>query len=590
MDLSALHHEAESNYSYAIKEKIVKIILKTKRDDNIKNIYLLYNSKYLFKKERYLVEIKNKISTKYHDYYYIYLKVEDVRIGYIFKIIDNDNNFYYYSENNILVNEEYEFDKCDFDYFQLPYINKIDIVKTNKKFNNRIFYQIFVDRFYDGEKEDNRVINDKINVLWGENDKITSNTFAGGNLKGITKKLDYLKEELGIDAIYLTPIFESYSNHKYETYDYYKIAKDFGDETTLKGLIKEAHKRDILIILDGVFNHIAYYSPIFEDVIKNGKQSKYYSWFIIHNNDEKIDLDNVNYETFGFAKYMPKLNLSNKEVEEYVINICKHYLKEYKIDGYRLDVADEIAHTFFKKLRFALKKEDENIFLINENWHNAHLSLDDYSEFDSVMNYPFTSALIDLLGFKRINEEEFVNRINTLLVRYKDASLHNSLNLVSSHDKARFINDCNKNENLALIGYSLLFLYPGIPMIYYGDEIGMDGNNDPDCRKMFIWDETKRDKVRFIFIKSLIDIHKKLDLNNEDYSFKLVYLKEYKLLKVTIYNKFNNNEIIINELINLNNEDINISSLLDDNKKILLSSSFDINEKLIKKEGLVIYK
>ena len=590
MEISALNHECESNYSYPIKENIIKITLKTKKDDDIKNIYLLYNSKYLFKKERYLVEIKNKISTKYNDYYYIYLKVEDVRIGYIFKLLDNNDNFYYYSENNILVNEEYDFDKCDFDYFQLPYINKIDIVKVNKKFNDRIFYQIFVDRFFDGEKEEGKGINDKINIIWGDNDKILRDTFAGGNLKGIIKKLDYLKDELGISAIYLTPIFESYSNHKYETYDYYKIAKDFGDETTFKELIEEAHKRDILIILDGVFNHVAYYSPIFKDVIEKGKKSKYYQWFIIHNNDDQIDLENVNYETFGFAKYMPKLNLSNKEVEEYVINICKYYLKNYKVDGYRMDVADEIAHTFFKKLRFELKKEDENVFLINENWHNAHLSLDDGSEFDSVMNYPFTSVLIDLLGYKRIDEVEFIYRINELLVRYKDASLHNALNLVSSHDKARFINDCKMNENLALIGYSLLFLYIGIPMIYYGDEIGLDGNNDPDCRKMFIWGKNKRNKNRFIFIKSLIDIHKTLDLNNEDYSFKIDYLKEYKLLKVFIYNKFNDKEIIINELINLSNEDKNISSLLNENNSLLLSSNYEIKEKIIKKEGLVIYK
>ncbi len=590
MEISALNHECESNYSYPIKENIIKITLKTKKDDDIKNIYLLYNSKYLFKKERYLVEIKNKISTKYNDYYYIYLKVEDVRIGYIFKLLDNNDNFYYYSENNILVNEEYDFDKCDFDYFQLPYINKIDIVKVNKKFNNRIFYQIFVDRFFDGEKEEGKGINDKINIIWGDNDKILKDTFAGGNLKGIIKKLDYLKDELGISAIYLTPIFESYSNHKYETYDYYKIATDFGDETSFKELIEEAHKRDILIILDGVFNHVAYYSPIFKDVIEKGKKSKYYSWFIIHNNDDQIDLKNVNYETFGFAKYMPKLNLSNKEVEEYVINICKYYLKNYKVDGYRMDVADEIAHTFFKKLRFELKKEDENVFLINENWHNAHLSLDDGSEFDSVMNYPFTSVLIDLLGYKRIDEVEFIYRINELLVRYKDASLHNALNLVSSHDKARFINDCKMNENLALIGYSLLFLYTGTPMVYYGDEIGLDGNNDPDCRKMFIWDKNKRNKNRFIFIKSLIDIHKTLDLNNEDYSFKMDYLNEYKLLKVFIYNKFSDKEIIINELINLSNEDINIYSLLNENNSLLLSSNYEIKEKIIKKEGLVIYK
>ncbi len=581
MEFSALYHSCESNYCYATKNHEVKLILRTKKDDDIKRIFVVYNTKYLFLKEQKEVEMKEKLQTAFNDFYFIYLPLEDVRLGYVFKIVTNDDKTYYFSENRV-IDYKPDFIEYNLDYFQLPYINFNDVVCVNKKFSSRVFYQIFVDRFFNGEEKQ---INGKINVVWGENDNIKSDTFAGGNLKGITKKLDYLKD-LGIDTIYLTPIFESRSNHKYETYDYYKIAKDFGDETTFKELVEEAHKRDILIVLDGVFNHIAFYSPIFEDVIKNGKNSKYYSWFIVHNDEETIDIENKNYESFGFARYMPKLNLSVKEVQDYVIDICKHYLINYHIDGYRLDVGDEISHTFFKRLKYELKEIDENIFLISENWHDGHATIDDGCECDSLMNYPFTSAVLDLLGHQRIDEKEFVNRINLLLVRYKDASLHNMLNLLDSHDKPRFINEVNFDEAKALIGYSLLFLYPGIPMVYYGTEIGLDGNNDPDCRKMFIWDETKWDKVRFIFIKSFIELHKKLDINNENNEFNINYLSDLNILKVIVNNKYTK-EVVINELINLKNDEIDISSFSKD-KEVLLANNY--KEFKLNKNGFIIYR
>ena len=578
MDFSSLYHRNESIYSYATSEKELKITLRTKHNDDIKKVFVLYNSKYKLLDEQKEVEISSKLETKYFDFYYIYLKVDDVRVGYIFKIITNDNKQYFYSEGRLISEGSYDFEKAHYDYFQLPYINSSDIVRVNSKFKNRCFYQIFVDRFFDGEA---KPINDKINVKWGENDKINRLTFAGGNLKGITKKLDYLKE-LGINALYLTPIFESYSNHKYETYDYYKIAKDFGDETTFKELVEEAHKRDILIVLDGVFNHVAFYNPMFEDVVKNGKASKYYSWFMIHNNDDKADLDKVNFESFGFGKFMPKLNLNNLDAINYVIGICKYYLSNYHIDGYRMDVSDEIPHKFWKKLRFELEKIDPNIFLIGENWHDGHAFVDDGSEFDSLMNYPFTSSVLDFLAYKEINEEEFVSRINMLKVKYKDASNHNMINLLDSHDTARFINLSSFNEDRTLIAFSLLYLYTGIPMIYYGDEIGIDGNNDPDCRKMFIWDESKWNKKRFNSIKTLINIHKTYNLN--DYDFNIEY--SFKLLKVTIYDR-NNDKVILNELINTCYDEVDVSMYLS-SKKVLLQNHLESN--ILKRDGFVIYE
>lgn len=578
MDFSSLYHRNESIYSYATDLKELKITLRTKHNDDIKKVFLIYNSKYKILSEQKEIEITSKLETKYFDFYYIYLTVDDVRVGYIFKIITNNDKVYYYSEGKLISEGTYNFDNAGYDYFQLPYINSSDIVRVNSKFKNRCFYQIFVDRFFNGEEN---VVNNKINIRWGCNDLIDRLCFAGGNLKGITKKLDYL-QKLGVNALYLTPIFESYSNHKYETYDYYKIAKDFGDETTFKELVEEAHKRDILIVLDGVFNHVAFYNPMFEDVVENGKNSKYYYWFMIHNNDDKVDLDKVNFESFGFGKFMPKLNLNNEEVINYVIDVCKHYLINYHIDAYRMDVSDEIPHKFWKKLKFELEKIDPSIFLIGENWHDGHAFVEDGSEFDSLMNYPFTSCVLDLLAYQEINEEEFVSRINMLKIKYKDAVNHNMVNLLDSHDTARFINLASFNEDRTLIAFSLLYLYTGIPMIFYGDETGLDGYNDPDCRKMFKRNEDTWDKKRFNIIKSLIDIHKTYRLN--EYEFKIEYV--LNLLKVTIYNRYTS-ETILNELINTKLDEVDVSSYLL-NKEELLQNNLESH--ILKRDGFVIYK
>ena len=517
-----------------------------------------------------------KISTAYHDYYYLYLPVIDVRVGYIFKLVSKEGKTVFLSENRIF-EDKFDFHKAHYEYFQIAYINENDIVKVNPKFQDRTFYQIFVDRFFIGGEPTNK----KINVKWGENEHIDRMTFAGGNLKGITAKLDYLKE-LGINALYLTPIFEAYSNHKYETYDYFKIAEDFGDETTFQELVEEAHKRDILIVLDGVFNHIAFYSPLFQDVVKNGKESPYFSWFILHNQAEKVDLEHVNYESFGFGKFMPKLNMNNKAAQEYIISVCKHYVEKYHVDGYRLDVADEVAHDFWKALRRELLKVDPNLFLIAEDWHDSYAFLHDQSEFDSVMNYPFTSALLDLLALSDINENQFVDRLNLLKVKYKDATNHNVLNLIDSHDKARFINESGFNENRTRIAFSLLYLYPGIPMLYYGDEIGLTGFYDPDCRKMFTWDENTWNKERFSFIKNLIFLHKQYNLNH--YEFTLSFHDD--LLFYTLHPRDEEENILLTEVINLR-KDKDIAKIIQ-NKTILLSNNME--KHCLKQDGFVIFR
>lgn len=576
MDFSALYHRNESLYSYPVDPHTMKITLRTKKDDDIAKVYLLYECKYFILDKHKEIEITKKISTKYHDFYYIYLNTDDVRLGYVFKIITKDGKTYFYSENKI-IEGDYDFKACHYDYFQMPYINPVDVLTVNPKFKDRIFYQIFVDRFCDGE---DHPINKKVNVKWGDNSNITRMTYAGGNLKGITKHLDHL-EDLGVNALYLTPIFEAVSNHKYETYDYYKIAEDFGNEEDLHALIKKAHEKDILIVLDGVFNHVAYYCPMFVDAVKNGKKSPYFDWFIFHNYDTAKNTDELTYESFGIGKYMPKLNLSNPDAQEYVIKICEHYLKNYHIDGYRMDVADEVPHAFWRKLRERLLAIKPDIFLISENWHDGHAFLDHQDEFDSIMNYPFTAAVLDFLANKTQNAQDYADRVTLLQMKYKDQVNHNVMNLIDSHDKARFITECGLDEDKTLLAFSFLFMYPGIPMVYYGDEIGLTGDQDPDCRKMFIWDKATWNMDRYHMIQSLIKLHKDYHINDLDFEIKY----EDGCLKITLKNH-KTEEPVLHELVPTE-KDINVKDLLK-NKNILISHN--LKDEVLTKYGFVIYR
>lgn len=541
MDCSSLRHCCESIYSHPIDSNTIQIRLQTKKDDDIKYVDLLFNNKYLFHMGVESLRINKSFCDEYFDYYVINKRLDDTRFAYIFKITLTNDDVFYFSEAG--VEKQYDVKKGFYSFFQVPYINKNDVIYKNKKWINRVFYQIFVDRFN----------NASLDGQWQKNSNETN--LAGGNLKGIISELPYIKN-LGVDAIYLTPIFESNTNHKYDTLDYYSISKDFGDDDDFKKLIDEIHSNDMVIVLDGVFNHISDKHPFFIDVIKNGKASKYFDWFFIK--DDQVDTESVNYATFAMCKDMPRLNLNNKEVQQYIIQVATYYVKKYHIDGFRLDVSDEIPHQFWIEFKKALKEIDENIFLIGENWHNAHAYLNSGYEFDSIMNYSITKSLIDFIALENIDVETFKNRIISNLMRYKHNVNYHLLNLVSSHDILRFYSECNDIDKL-ILAYAFTFMYIGIPCIYYGDEIGLQSvNNNPYFRTCFDWNKDNWDKKILEYIKDLARIHKKYFVNEEDC---LVCNQDNLLIvkrgKLTLY-------------INMNKDDIQITN----NNNILLANNF----------------
>ncbi len=565
MDFSSLKHKNDSIYSFPISSDEIEIRLLTKANDDIKKVELIYNDKYLFHSGIKSVEMHKICSDGIYDYYIKQMKLVDKRFAYVFKITTLDDQEYYFSESGI--SDTYDISKGFYDFFQVPFINSLDVVHINQKMQNRVFYQIFIDRFY----KDTSNENPRVNLKWGE--EVNSLSIAGGTIKGIKQKLNYLVN-LGINGLYLTPIFKSNSNHKYDTIDYYQISEDFGNSLEVHQLIKGAHENDIIVLLDGVFNHVSSDFEYFQDVIKFGKLSKYYNWFFI--NDDFIDLEKINYETFAHCKYLPRLNLNNKEVQDYVIDICKHYINEYQVDGYRLDVSDEIPHAFWIRLKAELLNIKPDIILLGENWHNAHSFLNSGLEFDSIMNYSFTKNVLDFVAYQTIDAMTFKNRLISNLFRYKTSVNYNLLNLLSSHDIDRFLEECHSNVERYLIGYAILFNYIGVPCIYYGDEIGIKGGYDPYNRACFIWYENKWDVKINKTIKELIKIHKNEKINELSISL------EVKNDILYLYRHDENKEITLIVNLSNHNENIHIDGVE------LLSQNYIDNQ--LHPEGFVIIK
>lgn len=476
MNKYAMQHIVDSAYCFPISEKEIVLRLRTAKDD-IKSAQIIYESKYVFGQSQKRAEMEKAYTSDLYDYYVIHLVLEDTRLAYVFYLNDGEKN-YFFSEDGIT--ESYDYTVGFYNFFQYPYINTNDIMPSVEWMKNISFYQIFVDRFCKGnEKKDCSYINCK----WG--DIPTPSTFAGGDLQGIIEKLDYIKE-LGCTALYLTPIFQSISNHKYDIGDYYKVDEHFGSKEDLHNLVEEAHKRGMRIVLDAVFNHCSEQLVQFRQVLEKGKQSEYFDWFVIKG--DKPDPKEHNYETFAECTYMPKFNTANPEVQKFLIDIGCHYITEYDIDGWRLDVSDEVSHDFWRQFRKAIKACKSDAVIIGENWHDAYSNLRG-EQYDSIMNYAFTKACLDFFAKESMNAKEFAYKLNSLLMRNTDIVNGMMLNLLDSHDTHRFYSEVKENKLKMKEALCLLYLFPGVPCIFYGTEILIPGGYDPDCRRCMDWEK-----------------------------------------------------------------------------------------------------
>ena len=361
-----------------------------------------------------------------------------------------------------------------------------------------VFYQIFPERFWNGDPA-----NDPENTEpWGSTP--TRENYLGGDLQGIIDKLDYL-EDLGVRSP-LTPIFKHHRTTnmiRWLLSDRPFLWYQCGSEKIGPTLPRERNK----VILDGVFNHCGYFFPPFQDLLTNGVHSRYKDWFLYDR--LPLDPENLNYETTGYYRWMPKLRLSNPEVRAYIFEIARFWMTEAQIDGWRLDVADEADYTFWQEFRRVVKAINPQCFILAETWReNREMLRGD--QMDSVMNYLFRDAVVDFFAKKQITPHQFDARINRFLGVYPTTAHLSLYNLLGSHDTPRFLTLCQEDHRVLKAASAFQLCFPGIAGIYYGDEIGLTGENDPDCRKCMDWAPSSAKRELYAWHQRLIALRKKL--------------------------------------------------------------------------------
>ncbi|MDE6846148.1 MAG: glycoside hydrolase family 13 protein [Lachnospiraceae bacterium] len=495
MEYAAIRHFADKRYCYAIAKGRFLIRLETKKGDAEK-VILHVQDKYLRIQHvdtRREYAMKIAYSDNYIDYYEVMIDIDVVCLRYFFEIKDVSGKKVYYGNHNFYDESITDIDRM-FDCPQSP--REEEIFEMPDWARNKVVYQIFPSRFASDQ--------DIPEEIWYQA-PIDHKADLKGSLRGIINHLDYIKE-MGIDIIYMTPIFSSNSSHKYNIDDYYNIDPSFGTKEDLKELVDKAHKLGMYVILDGVFNHTAIDFFAFRDIREKKEQSKYLNWYYIKDFPLVIEWGKKpNYKTFSYAAFMPKLNLQNKETADYIINVASYWIKECDIDGWRLDVADEVNHAFWKRFRREIKAVKKDVMIIGEIWHFASDFLEG-DEWDSIMNYQFYYAVFDLVVLEKLTASSFVGNLN-----FMRGSLHKELegflwNFIDSHDTARFLYSVGHDIKRLKLAAALQLLLPGMPMIYYGDETALDGGPDPDCRRGMLWDESRQNAEIRDYYKNLIRI------------------------------------------------------------------------------------
>ena len=497
MEYSAIFHDMDKRFCYAIDKDLFVIRVQVKKDD-MKEVILHYEDKYIpieRKDTRMTLPMKKVATSQFHDYYEAQLQMHLICLRYFFEFTDMQGEKVYYGN--------YEFDKeCITNrdrMFDCPQnLREEEMFEVPQWAANKVVYQIFPSRFATTQPVDKE--------LWYKA-PITPMDDLHGNLRGIIEHLDYIKD-LGIDVVYLTPIFKSNSCHKYDTIDYYQVDPSFGTTEDLKELVQKSHERGMKVVLDAVYNHTGREFFAFQDILEKGEKSKYLDWYFIDELPPRGEWGEIpNFKCFGYYGGMPKLNLKNPEVEKYITDVACYWIKECDIDGWRLDVGDEISHFFWKNFRKAIKAVKKDMLIIGEIWHYAGDFLEG-DEWDTVMNYPFYLNLIDLLADEKINVSQFVQNLGYLKGRLNKKCYPLMWNLIDSHDTARFLHLCHDNKKKQHLAAAFQLLLPGMPMVYYGDEYAMPGANDPDCRRGMYWDEEYQDKEMYNWYKKLMQIRK----------------------------------------------------------------------------------
>ncbi|KJU73251.1 neopullulanase [Pediococcus damnosus LMG 28219] len=520
MNFAAIYHRPESEMAFLDDPQTMHIRLRTAKGD-IKTVQLLHGDPYSLrslasiKPPFYMTPtpMKKILSDDLYDYWQIAVTEPKKRLAYAFDITSVDGIRTVYTDRGYIQPDDHGALEDLNTYFRMPFFQEIDMFHSSEWVKNTVWYQIFPERFANGDRSNDPIGTKK----WNASDHPGRQDFYGGDLQGVLDHLDHL-QKLGVNGIYFNPLFKAPSNHKYDTEDYYQIDPHFGNAALFKEVVTQAHQRGIHVMLDAVFNHIGDKSLQWQDVLKNGQRSKYAGWFHINKFPATYTptknfefTSDATYDTFDYTPHMPKLNTANPAVQEYLLGIAKYWIKEFDIDAWRLDVANEIDHHFWKRFHKETTALKPDFYILGEIWHTSQAWLNG-DEFSGVMNYSYTGTILDHFINHRISAEQMIDHLSNQLMKYRDQTNQMMFNVLDSHDTARIMTQARGNRDLVKETFAFTFLQPGTPSIYYGTEYGMDGDNDPDCRKPMNWVPDDDGQDMFTFFKKLVALRR----NNAD--------------------------------------------------------------------------
>ncbi|MGI9255814.1 MAG: glycoside hydrolase family 13 protein [Salinispira sp.] len=441
----------------------------------------------------------------HHDWFEIDISLPHSRYAYYF-VLETSSGSFQYGEFGLTRNGDTGMygERC----FHYQHLSETDIFLPPAWVSNSVFYLIFPDRFR--------------GTNWDVLD-VSSHDVAnwGGTLRGVINSLEYIRE-LGVSALYFTPIFTAGSYHRYDTTDYYKVDPMLGTNEDLREMIERAHALNIRVVLDAVFNHCGSDFPPFQDVLTRGKESPYADWF--HINTFPIEFEKrtktleecgwegwleheegaraLEYEAFAFTPFMPRMRTGNPEVQNYFINVVRYWMRECDIDGWRLDVADEVSPDFWRAFRRAVKEKNPNAYIVGEVWYDSRFWLDG-TQFDAVMNYPVKNACMNFFVSKTLSASDMRESLSDALMRYSWPVNVAMMNLIESHDTDRFLTAAGGDRDTLLLAYAFIMMFPGTPMLYYGTEVGMIGKLPHGNRLPMNWDENSWDQEILSGMKEL---------------------------------------------------------------------------------------
>lgn len=584
MELSAVIHRPASEMAYLINENVLRVSLRAKHN-NIKAIEIFYGDPY----DRRLTQNNQEVWTyqtkPMHrqlkgvltDYWQVDLPVPESRhLEYAFRIKSADDRQYLYDDRRLTTYSEKN--RVNIKGFRTPYLNISDVLTIPGWLKQTTWYQVIPDRFAQGKEVSLEELSDQepsVNSL-------------SGNLQGLVQNLGYIAD-LGFNGLDLTPIFKAYSNHKYDTIDFFNVDSSLGEKEDLAQLVTKAHEMGIHVMLEATINYLSDASLQWQDVRKNGARSRFASWFRIYEFPVTYSLEadpnyahQASYAMFANNPHMPMLNLENEEVQAYLLGVLAYWVKEFDIDAWRLSHGDDIPQAFQAKIAKKLRGIRPDIYLLSENVQTSQNHIGQ-PVFNGAVNYPHMEVIKSYFSEKEESSGEFIAALNAQFLRNRRQTNQGMFNVLDTPRSPRLMSQAHDDPQLLRAILAFNYLQVGTPVVLYGTEQLMAGMEAPNNRQNLSWEEEKQDDVMKRYLRLLNNFrHEYADVLTDGNFEWSQYSNRYNYF--SFIRTFGDKKIFV--LFNLGIGSIRFQ--LPKNTKLILSQNLVDNENRLGQYGFVI--